>query len=244
MDDFKLLGIAETKDPRLVKEAFRARAKELHPDIAREDLGDDPLKRHLLFVALTQAYRRVLSGIGAAPRSVREAPQRERKAASSASRPAGEGLGKGEAGAGTSLAPHRDPAYALYKTAMRFYMAIHPSAWAAQPNAPSAPSTDRGGEDDETREKVRRLIRLFPKAYYYFSLVVTDYPDSPWAADAREKMETIERRTVSYKRIIESFGAWKRAGRERGQEVSGIVERTKKLLDEEGELRWPSPPKG
>ena len=57
-------------------------------------------------------------------------------------------------------------------------------------------------------------------------------------------METNQRRTINYKRIIESFGAWRRAGRERGQEVSGIVERTKKLLDEEGELRWPSPPEG
>ena len=91
------------------------------------------------------------------------------------------------------------------------------------------------------RAKVADLVRLFPKAYYYFSLVDAEHPDSPWAADAREKMAVIERRTPSYKRILESFGAWRRAGAERGREIAGIVKRTKRLLDEEGgELRWPS----
>src|SRR5512133_917590 len=224
MDDFKLLGIAETRDPKLVKEAFRARAKELHPDIARAELGDDPLVRHLLFVALTQAYGRVLSGIEAAP------PRPGPSHGPSPRQPIAKG-GQGAPVDETSLAPHRDPAYALYKSAMRFFMAIHPAAWTAQPSEASAPSTARGAEDEAMRAKVMELVRLFPKAYYYFSLVVTDYPDSPWAADAREKMGTIERRTASYKRIIESFGAYKRAGKERGKEVSGIVDRTKRLLE-------------
>lgn len=112
---------------------------------------------------------------------------------------------------------------------MRYYMAIHPDAAAS-------------GEmdDDEAREKVRELVRLFPRAYYYFALVANEHPISPWAADAREKMASIERGTLRYKKIIESFGAWRRAGRERGREVARIVERTKMIIDEEGgEFRWP-----
>lgn len=115
MDDFGILGIAETRDPRLVKAAFRARAKELHPDLA--------------------------------------------------------------------------------------------------------------GNDEEALA-----------GHYRFSA------DSPWAADARDKMAIIESRSSRYRRILESFGAWRRAGKERGRQVAGIVDRTRKLQEEEGELRWPPGP--
>jgi hypothetical protein len=233
MNDFQLLGMAETRDPRLVKEAFRARAKELHPDIPRDELGADPLKRHLLFIALTGAYRRILSNIEAAP-------QPPCQADSGAQRPPSARAARGEE-AGTALRPHSDPAYAFYKNAMRYYMAIHPSAWEPRPSVPSERYADRGAEEEAMRKKVEELVTLFPKAYYYFSVVVTEYPGSPWAADARDKMALIERRTAGYKRILASFGAWKRAGKERGAEVSGIVDRTRKILEEEGELRWPSP---
>jgi hypothetical protein len=236
MNDFRILGIAETSDPRLVKEAFRSRAKELHPDHAREGSCEDPMERHLLFVALTQAYRRVMSSLGDA-----RGPGVERRAKAPEAAPK---RAQTDTSLGTSLAPHGDPAYAYYKTAMRFYMAIHPSAWTIDPNLPSEPRAARGAGEEEMREKVRKLVRLFPKAYYYFSVVATEYPDSPWAADAMDKMKTIERRTASYKRIIESFGAYKRAGKERGAEISGIVERTKGMLKEEGDLRWPSSPEG
>jgi hypothetical protein len=55
LDDFNIMGIAETRDPRVVEEVFRAGAKELHPDQARASSGDDPLR----------AYRRILATIEA-----------------------------------------------------------------------------------------------------------------------------------------------------------------------------------
>lgn len=61
---------------------------------------------------------------------------------------------------------------------------------------------------EEKRAKVMELIKLFPKAYYYFSIVVHEYPDSPWNADALEKMKLIEDRTRIYMKILESFDAW------------------------------------
>lgn len=44
--------------------------------------------------------------------------------------------------------------------------------------------------------------------YYYFSLVVNDYPDSPWYSDSVEKMNLIEKRMNTYKKIIVSFSSW------------------------------------
>ncbi len=179
MDDFGLLGIPPTRDRGLVKKAFRARAKELHPDLAPSRPGEDPIERHLRFAALNQAYGRVLSTLSALPESPPAAPP--------------------EAARG-------DPAYALYRKGMDCFMAIHPSAWYSIDEA----------KDEELRARVRELIRLFPRAYYFFSLVASEFPDSPWAPDARDKIAAIERRTPSYERIAESFGAYRRAGRERG----------------------------
>jgi hypothetical protein len=226
MDDFSILGIAETRDPRLVKEAFRARAKELHPDMIGS--GGDPLEGHYLFIALVRAYRRALAGCASPKAPARSGAEEDRPAASAAgpvppARTRGEGF----------LALHKDPAYVLYRTGMRYYMAIHPAAW----NLGSRTS------DEEMKAKVGKLLGLFPKAYYYFGLVTSEHADSPWAADARDKMDVIERRSSAYRKILESFGAWRRAGKERGRELAGIVDRTRKLLKEEGgELRWPKSP--
>jgi hypothetical protein len=233
MDDFGILGIGWTLDPAVVKEAYRARAKELHPDLANPDEEDESLlERHLRFIALSQAYRRILAGLSRRPTVAhRTQPPRPTTKAGPSS---------------TALMPHGDPAYALYRTGMKLYMAIHPSAWDQGARILANDPSSDGGEDEVMRAKVGELILLFPRAYYYFSLVVTEYPDSPWAADARDKMETIERRSPAYARILESFGAWRRAGKERRREVENIVVRTKQLLEEEGDMKWPDAygPKG
>ena len=52
------------------------------------------------------------------------------------------------------------------------------------------------------------MVNLFPKAYYYFSIVVHDYPRSVWVNDSKEKMIIIEKRMKTYKKIIESFITW------------------------------------
>ncbi|HUX37647.1 MAG TPA: outer membrane protein assembly factor BamD, partial [Rectinemataceae bacterium] len=112
-------------------------------------------------------------------------------------------------GKGGQLLPHRDQAYAFYRRGMAYFMAIHPSSW----NIASARMlATRIGRQDEEQEsikgKILELMELFPKAYYYFGIVVHEYPESQWAADARDKMDTIEERIGRYRRIIESFGAW------------------------------------
>jgi|GEM_PF-1668693 hypothetical protein len=228
MDDFGILGIAETRDPRLVKAAFRARAKELHPDLAGND--EESLAGHYRFSALVQAYRRAMAGCASPTLRGGSAAPPSPPGGSGAAAPAPGSLSRTPGGSFPAL--HKDPAYVLYRTGMRYFAAIHPAAW----NLGSRIS------EEEMKAKVGKLLGLFPKAYYYFGLVAGEHSDSPWAADARDKMDIIESRSSRYRRILESFGAWRRAGKERGREVAGIVDRTRKLQEEEGELRWPPGP--
>jgi len=106
-----------------------------------------------------------------------------------------------------------DRAYALYKAGMRAYAAIRPD--------------------------VPDLELLFAISYECFRAVATEHADSPWAADARDKLAALERRSREYGRIAAGAGAWRRAGRERGREIEEIVRRTKEMIEGEGGLKWP-----
>jgi hypothetical protein len=187
ISDYRILGIEETGDVAAIKSAFRKRVKELHPDLASDE---DPLERHALFVELCDAYRRLL---GLAP-------------AGPAARPR---AGAVSASAGRALVAHSDPAYAFYKAGMKFLMKIHPSQWNV--DTQRMLNTRIAGDEEEQeliKRKVLDLVGLFPKAYYYFGIVVHEYPESAWAYDAQEKMGKIEERIGMYRRIIESFTSW------------------------------------
>jgi outer membrane protein assembly factor BamD (BamD/ComL family) len=107
---------------------------------------------------------------------------------------------------GSGVVPHKDPAYVYYKTAMNFFRRIHPSAWRIDvKHAMAQPSPAREREFARIQQKTKLLVALFPKAYYYFSIVVHEYPESVWTQDARDKMQKIEDRTKLYERIIRSF---------------------------------------
>ncbi len=203
LSDYGILGVEEGADENAVKAAYRQRVKAVHPDHSSDE---DAFKNHLLFIQINQAYRRVLRGLAArsAPSRVpRPAPPRP----ASAPAPSPRGTGPG-------LVQHRDPAYVYYRTATRFFEQIHPAKWsmpnARQSNRPRSPFDAR--EQTEMKRIVQDLARLFPKAYYYYSLVVDDYPDSVWSADAADKMRLIEERTRLYERILESFGVWDKEG--------------------------------
>ena len=186
ISDFQILGIEEGSDLKAIKSAFRRRAKELHPDLSSDD---DALKRYDLFVAVCKAYKRLIGD------------------------PASDAKGKGERGGATGdahrVAIYSDPAYAFYKAGMKHYMRVHPSQWNLGDGGML--NTKIAGQDEEQeaiRKRVMDLVKLFPKAYYYFSIVVHEYPDSEWAYDAGEKMEKIEERIGMYRNIIASFSTW------------------------------------
>ena len=187
LSDYRILGLEEGADRARVKAAFRKRAKELHPDLSTEK---DALARHDLFIEICKAYRRLLERAGDAADLVRPAQPRS---------PSSGSLPK----------VHGDPAYVFYRQGMRQFMAIHPSKWNLDGlHALDAPIAGHEEEVEKNRLIVKELVRLFPKAYYYFSIVVHEYPDSPWADDSREKMKTIEERIAMYRRIVASFSDW------------------------------------
>ena len=210
MTDFQILGIEETQDPAAIKSAFRRRIKEVHPDHCPEE---DAFKNHLLFIQINQAYTRLMSRFdikNAAPASpVNRSAHANAPSAHAGTAHAGTAHGAampGQTNVGTALVQSKDPAYAFYKTGMKFFMAIHPSKWNDESQLQVPIKGDTSKEQEELKLRVKGLIKLFPKAYYYLSVVVHEYPESIWAADAREKMTLIEDRTRMYKKIIESFG--------------------------------------
>jgi hypothetical protein len=189
ISDCRILGVEETDDVAAIKSAFRRRVKELHPDLAR---GEDALRKHALFVELCDAYNRLL---GSRPT---EHGIRPRAGASSASGAESRGV-----------MAHADPAYAFYKAGMTIFMRIHPSQWNMDTQRVLNTRIAGNEENQEIiRKKVLDLVGLFPRAYYYFGIVVHEYPESEWAYDSREKMSRIEERIGMYKRILESFSTW------------------------------------
>jgi hypothetical protein len=182
--DYDVLGITETKDISEIKSAYRKIVKEVHPDVAT---SGDPFKNHLRFIQITKAYERLTSS----------SPKGRTKPSRTATR---------RASAESGIVQHKDPAYAYYKTAMNYFRAIHPSFWRVDVSSALAkPSPMREEELAAIQTKTRALLGLLPRAYYYFSIVVHEHPESVWTDDAREKMRRIEDRTAMYKRIVESF---------------------------------------
>ncbi|HUW42314.1 MAG TPA: DnaJ domain-containing protein [Rectinemataceae bacterium] len=226
ISDFRILGIAETDDIQAIKSAFRRRAKELHPDVRP---AGEALERHDLFVEVCRAYRRLLDRSSSpSPQS----PSPPRKSEKSRAGPQG----------GDLPSRYSDQAYAFYKAGMKHYMMIHPSHWHFA--AGEALTTPIAGHEEEQRiirQKVMDLVKLFPKAYYYFSIVAHEYPDSDWAYDAKRKMSLIEERIGRYRKIIESFSAWSVDKKELAREYRekfGDQEATKKSVRKDEPAGW------
>jgi len=203
ISDFQLLGIEETLDIAVIKKAYRSRVKQLHPDTTE---NEKLINNHFLLVEVCKAYQRLLS---AAPKDrqagvKRDAPSRS-VPVSAVSR-----AGMSPSATNRAVAKHVDPAYAYYKSGITIFNKIHPNEWKKEER--SVIATEIGTDEKEQREAQQRvidLVSLFPKAYYYFSVVANEYPESVWAADSIEKMKLIEARMIRYKKIIESFSSWK-----------------------------------
>jgi DnaJ domain len=212
IDDFLILGISQTNDLNIIKAAYRKRVKEIHPDIDNEKSS---LNKHLLFIQVNQAYERIIGN----------ASNIEKKVI---------------VGINTSngLVNSKDPAYAYYKTAIRYFQKIHPSSWTKKYND-NIDELDEG-KKPEILHLVSDLLKLFPKAYYYFSIVVHDYPNSPWYSDSYEKMGIIEKRTMMYKNILNSFNTWSSVEKDKWNRIDKIIEKTKNMIENDGHrFEWP-----
>jgi len=182
--DYQILGIHETNNTQVIKEAYRKRAKELHPDSA---IDSAKIQNHYIFIEVCKAYQRLI--------------KRTSKAlVDNDSRPFVTPNSTIEKG----LVQHKDQAYIFYKQGMILFNKIHPSSWNESLKSLSS-TTSLNIEEKKTKDRLKDVIKLFPKAYYYFSIVVNEYPASVWSEDAKNKMGIIEERSKRYKAILESF---------------------------------------
>ena len=188
ISDFNILGISETNDITIIKKAFHARAKELHPDVT-DDLSK--ISNYYLFIEVCNAYDRLVKSIKAIPLSTSS------KVKTSAY--------------SNEIDKHKDPSYVYYKTACKYYELVHPSHWNINQTITINGKTEEEKKlQQKTLDIIKGLVSLFPKAYYYFSIVVHEYPSSVWVNDSKEKMLIIEKRMKTYQSIIESFITWNR----------------------------------
>ena len=97
-----------------------------------------------------------------------------------------------------------DEDYAVYRKGITKFQAIHPSRWKKYSvNGlfdPGAVATH-----SETPSVIQALITDLAEAYYCFSTVVNEYPDSQWYEDSLKKIKEIEKMTIRYVRIKESY---------------------------------------
>lgn len=186
ISDYSVLGLPENASLPEIKKAYRLKVKALHPDVSDSSAS---IGNYYLFVEVCKAYERLCGKVTSGQNDEEAAPVKSQ--------------------AGGQIIQHKDPAYAYYKKAYTYYERIHPSHWNTSQTITVNGKTDEENKlQKETMEKVKELVNLFPRAYYYFSIVVHEYPTSVWVQDSKDKMELIEKRMIRYKKIIESFITW------------------------------------
>ena len=97
-----------------------------------------------------------------------------------------------------------DLAYSIYKEGIQKFQGIHPSKWKSfsidglfDPGAINTHS--------ETPSIIQALITEMAEAYQSFSVIITEYENSPWYSDSLRKMKEIEKMTQRYMKIKESY---------------------------------------
>ena len=103
----------------------------------------------------------------------------------------------------TELSPI-DNAYSIYKAGIDMFQNIHPSKWKSY----SKGGLFNAGSIETNREApkiIQTLMDNMAEAYYKFSIIVNEYPQSCWYTDSKAKLKEIEKMTVRYVKIMKSY---------------------------------------
>jgi len=87
--------------------------------------------------------------------------------------------------------------YRYYKLGIKFYKNIHPNKFYKR-------NDDGTFEPKKYEEQLKLLNKIFISfntAEYYFTKVITEYPESEWAEDAKEKIKLLKKLFKSYENI-------------------------------------------
>ena len=178
--DYALLGIAPGADVCEVKAAYWKLAKHNHPDLHRSDQLDG-LEAELRMMRINIAYRSIMSKLTG--RKI-DAPTGLDVAAAQPQ--------------GNAVSTPKDPAYTYYKRGFYYYRRAYSELYSKE-------RRHKGNRQSPYNrfilELVLNALYLFDRAHSYFSCVVSDYPDSGWAEDARAKLRRIESFDTVYRRI-------------------------------------------
>jgi curved DNA-binding protein CbpA len=217
MDPYRIIGVSRDASLQEIKNAYRKEVKKYHPDVSANDLND-----HLRMIQLNRAYYAVRKKFtttnetaqGASTDSAGASSNKssEMSADKSADKSAAVSVSTKpvkQPPATNGIALYKDPGYAYYKLGYKIFSKIHPSQWwIASKNQFDVWENKKLKK--ESLAIAHHMYASLPKAYYYFSVVADEYPESMWARDAREKMHTVERMTPLYAKIVESFTTWPR----------------------------------
>ncbi len=173
--DCRIFGISENSTLSDLKIAYRKKVKEFHPDLIA---NKDKIESHLLMIRINHAYNNLRNRFQRV-----EYNNITQKSAKS----------------------DKDFAYEFYKRGIDIYHSIHPSKWHRMRIESFFTKGSEEAENKRNASIIEDLVKLLPDAYYYFSVIMNEFPQSIWAGDSKKKMVEIEKMTVRYTKIIESY---------------------------------------
>jgi curved DNA-binding protein CbpA len=184
---YKVLGVDRNASSQAIRKAYHEKVRQCHPDLQQ---NRDPEQCHLQMVRVNQAYCQLIKvrsgkgGIDSADQRASDDPVPNDPHA---------------------LVPHKDPAYSYYKRGYRLFTKIHPSSWFWSNGPDGNTRFPRKIDAASMASSIERIIDLIPWAYYYFNVVVDEYPDSHWYLDSRFKIRKIEKLAPIYMKILYSY---------------------------------------
>ncbi len=191
---YKILGVDELAGLKEIRAAYHSKARLYHPDLPE---NMNILNNHLRMIQLNLAYNTLKSQF----RNSLESTQPRH----TAKPPPGEPVHYQQSEQKEDLTLYKDPAYSYYKRGHLYYTKINPSRWVYLQEKELHDVEPSDHLVDEVIRRIEETIDFFPKAYYYFSIVASEYLTSWWYDDAKEKIRKIEKLTPIYMKILESY---------------------------------------
>jgi curved DNA-binding protein CbpA len=194
---YRVLGITQSASLQEIRKAYHNKVRQFHPDL-QENHGSE--ENHLRMVQINQAYCKLTKGLKAADGFGFSSDSKDGREDNN--KGSAEGLEEVDPNA---LVPHKDPAYSYYKRGYRLFTKIHPSSWFWSNGLRDSSHFPHKIDIDAMASSIERIIDLIPWAYYYFNIVVEEYPHSHWYVDSKYKIRKIERLAPIYMKILYSY---------------------------------------
>jgi len=93
--------------------------------------------------------------------------------------------------------------YELYRTGVSIFERIHPSEWV---KVTTAGLFDPSVLEQKVESSVAFQIatKRIDEAYQIFTELIDEFPDSMWATDSRDKLKSLDKMLIRYKKMMEN----------------------------------------